>query len=37
MLAQLRAIEQADPDAQTHPRVKLQDDATAIFLELRRA
>lgn len=37
MLAQLRAIEQADPDAQAHPRVKLQDDATAIFLELRRA
>lgn len=35
MLAELRAIEAADPDGTLHPRLKMADDATALLL--RRA
>ncbi|QUD88383.1 protein phosphatase 2C domain-containing protein [Phenylobacterium montanum] len=34
LLAELRAIEQADPDGLTYPRYKTSDDATAVLLRV---
>lgn len=34
MLAELRAVESADRDGATHPRIKTSDDASAILVEL---
>jgi serine/threonine protein phosphatase PrpC len=36
LLAELRAIERADPDCRTHLRIKPSDDATAMLLRVER-